>query len=242
LGLSTSNFVLLVMQGKRNLSMETASRLAGVFKMDAAETECFETLVRFNQSKRSEEKERLFQKLLTYRKTLRLDRITDRQYEYYSQWYHPVVRELAVLPGIQGDPRKISDFLHPAVGLRQVKLSLSLLLKLGFLEKAGKGYVQASPVVSTGPEAVSVAVAKFHRTMAGLAADAIDAFPRDARNLTACTVRISEAGYRRIVETLAECRQKVLSIASQDSKTDRVCQLNLHFFPLTRLPQKGNTP
>jgi uncharacterized protein (TIGR02147 family) len=235
LGLSTSNFLLLVMQGKRNISSDLRFRLSQYLKHNKDEAEYFESMVNFCQATSSGEKELHYSRMVEQRKLLNINDLSDDQYEYYSEWYHPIVREMAVMNEFEGKPELISKAIVPHVGLRQIKKSISLLLKIGLLKKTGTKYMQSSLVVTTGPEVVSMGVLNFHRMMALRAAEALDAFPREQRNVTSCTVGISQEGYEKIVKAIADCRKDVMKIAESDHKTDRVCQINFQLFPLNKI-------
>ncbi|MBL8028263.1 MAG: TIGR02147 family protein [Fibrobacteres bacterium] len=241
LALSTSNFLLLVMQGKRNISSDLRFRISQFLKFDKSETEYFESMVNFCQASSIGEKERHYSRMLEQRKLLKIDDLSDRQFEYYSEWYHPIVREMAVMNEFEGRADLISKAIEPHVGLRQIKKSISLLLKIGLLKKAGTKFVQSSPVVSTGPEVVSMGVLNFHRMMAHRAAEALDTFPRHQRNITSCTVGISQEGYDKIVKKLSDCRKEIMKIAEADPKTDRVCQINFQLFPLNKIKAAKET-
>jgi uncharacterized protein (TIGR02147 family) len=74
--------------------------------------------------------------------------------------------------------------------------------------------------------------------MAVLAAEAVDRYKKEDRNISSCTVRISESGYKKLIEKIACFRREVLSVVDGDDAPDRVCQLNFQLFPLTRPNQK----
>lgn len=233
LGLSAPNFIMMVMQGKRNLTRQLAFRISEEFGHNPKEAEYFECMVGFAQAETTTEKDRYFTSMMTLRKASDIDKIEESQYAYYSNWYNLVVRELVTYPDFKGDFNWLAKKIHPPITPVQAKRSVELLLKLGLIGEKGKTYVRKSALISTGPQVLSLAVSNFHRIMAQHAADAIDIIPKEERDMTACTVNISQKGFEHIKEALAECRRKVMAIAEADTPTERVYQVNFHLFPLS---------
>jgi uncharacterized protein (TIGR02147 family) len=81
--------------------------------------------------------------------------------------------------------------------------------------------------------------------MAELAVDALNKESADGRNITGLTLGITRENYDRIVAELAECRRRIVAIASETAQTDEVYRLNMQLFPLTNiskvLKQKENS-
>lgn len=234
-GLTSSNFLLLVMRGERNITPSLCCRISQAIKHSATEAVYFENMVNFNQAKTSAEKDRFYSRLITTHKQLKIQKIEDWQYEYYSKWFNPVIRELVVCEDFDGNLAALSRRLSPSITPAQAKKSLTLLLRLGLIIKHGKKFIQSSPFLSTGPEIQSVALANFHKTTALFASEAIDKYPKSRRNISSCTINISEEVYHKLVDKINEVRKEVLSIAESSGKSDRVYQVNFHLFPLTKI-------
>jgi uncharacterized protein (TIGR02147 family) len=238
LGLSSPNFIMLVMQGKRNLTRPLAFKIYEEFKHNSKEAEYFESLVGFAQAETTSEKDRYFSRMIALRKTTDVDKIDERQYEYYSNWYNLAVRELVTYSDFKGDFNWLAKKVFPPITPVQAKRSVELLLKLGFIQKKGKVYSRKSALITTGPAVTSLAVANFHRTMAQRASAAMDIIPKEERDMSACTVNISQKGFERIKEAVDECRKKVLEIAGADIPAERVYQVNFHVFPISAKNKK----
>jgi uncharacterized protein (TIGR02147 family) len=234
LDLSTSNLLWLVMQGKRNLTGTLCHKITEVFRLSRREAEYFENTVGFMQAKTNKEKDRYFSRMAIMRKKLKVDRIEERQYEYYTNWYHPVVRELVAGPLFNGDYEALSRMLQPSITPSQAKRSVELLLKLGMIKRQGGRYVQTSPLVTTGPEVNSLAVVNFHRAMGGLAVEALDRFPKNERNITSSTIFINAELYETIRKRIEDLRNELLSLAGSVEQGERVYQANFQLFPVSR--------
>ncbi len=234
LGLSSPNFIMLVMQGKRKLTRSMAFKISRAFRLLPKEAEYLESMVEFTRAASNSEKDKYLSRMMELRKDTDVNKLADYQYEYYSKWYNLAIRELAASPEFKGDYAWLARKVFPPVTPGQARDSVELLLKLGLLKKKGGVFVRNSPLITTGPEVSSVAVANFHRAMARLASEALDTVSRDERNMTACTVNISRKGFEEIKEAIAECRGRVLAVAEKDAAADRVYQVNFHVFPVSR--------
>lgn len=239
LGLSSPTFMMLVMKGKRNITLDLAARISKEFKHTDKEADYFASMVRFAQAKTNEEKDRAFKKMTELRRYYHVRKIEEDQYSYYSNWYNIPIRELVTFPDFKGDYRWLAKQLIPAISESQARRSVELLLRLGLIKKKDDAFVPADPVISTGPEVNSLAVVNFHRSMARLFDAALDRIPKKERNNTACTVSISEKSFEEINKAVAECRKRVLSIAADDNNSDRVYQINFQVFPLSVKADNG---
>jgi uncharacterized protein (TIGR02147 family) len=76
--------------------------------------------------------------------------------------------------------------------------------------------------------------------MAERGAAAMDYVKKEERDITACTVNISEQGFDEIKKAVAECRRRVMAIAEADSPAERVYQVNLQVFPLSAKDRKNS--
>lgn len=74
--------------------------------------------------------------------------------------------------------------------------------------------------------------------MAELAVDALKNESTEGRDITGLTIGITRENYGRIVRELAECRRRIVAIATEAERTDEVYRLNMQFFPLTNIGAK----
>lgn len=240
-GFKARDYLMRVMRGDRNLSLEGAVKLSEFFRFSEKQAEYFQALVQFNQARTVTEKEQCFARLSEIKKygshqKLRLD-----QFEYLTAWYHSALRSL--LPVLEPRPladgsedwERVGKLLDPAITAKQARDSVELLLRLGLLARDAKGrYAVQEPALSTGDEVAALGVAGFHRATMELAKRSIDKHPPTARDISGLTMSVSQDGFRRIKSELRAFRKRVQAIASSDVGEDMVYQLNLHLIPLTR--------
>jgi uncharacterized protein (TIGR02147 family) len=239
LDLSTSNFIMLVMQGKRNLNPHLCFKFSELIGHKPKEASYFENMVQFGNAKSGKEKDTYFNRMMVLRKNLKVARIEESQYEYYSNWYNPIVRELVTQPEFAGDIEELCKSVVPSITLAQARKSIELLLKLGLIREKGEGYEQAAELVATDPEVTSVAVRKFHREMGRLGVEALDRIPKGERNITSCTLALTEEQFEILKRRIEEMRNEAISLAEEGGQ--RVYQLNLQLFPVSKGPRTKKT-
>lgn len=239
-GFNSSNFFMLVMQGKRNLTESSIKNMMKGLRLNKQEQEFFRNLVFFNQAKTHEDKDFYYKKLLQSKKYRQIKPIERERYEYYSNWYHPVVRELVVSSDFDGTPEWIAQRITPSITPAQAAKSIDLLENLGFIESSGIGkWKQASTIVSTGPQISSVVVHNYHKELLDLSKEVMDRISMKDRDVSALTLGVKRERIAEIIEKIREFRKEILKMASTDAEPEEVAQLNIQFFPVTRCRKGG---
>ncbi|MEO7425765.1 MAG: TIGR02147 family protein [Fibrobacteria bacterium] len=250
-GFKARDYLMRVMRGDRNLSMEGAEKLSVFFRFSEKQGEYFRLLVQFNQASVLSEKEQCFLRMGEIRKYGAQQRLRQDQFEYLSAWYHSALRSLlpvldpkilaasanggSAAANADMDWEKLARMLDPPLTAKQARASVELLMRLGLLQRDGKGrFAVAEAALSTGDEVATLGVAGFHRATMDLAKRSIDRHPATARDISGITMSVSQDGFRRIKAELRAFRKKIQAIASADVDEDMVYQLNLHLIPLTR--------
>jgi uncharacterized protein (TIGR02147 family) len=232
-GLSAPNYLQLVIQGKRNLTPETAQKFAVALGLDATEARFFGDLVGFNQASSAAEKNLYYERLGSYRRHRAVRSVERDEFDYCSTWYVPVVREFVTCPGFRPDPEWISKHLIPPISPTQAAQAIELLLGLGFLVRGPDGSLrQESPLLSTGPEVRSLAIGNFHRQMMERAAASIELVPREWRDISSLTVALSPQGLQEFKQEIVALRAKLLERSAAEQNPTRVVQLNFQLFPM----------
>ncbi len=233
LGLSASNYIMLIMQGKRNLSADLRYKISEVFGHSRKEAEYFEEMVNFSHAKTDVEKNSHFTRMISMRKTVKTTLLDDSKYEYLNTWYNPIIRELVVHSEWNDDFETLAKAVRPPITAAQAKKAVDLLIKCGLITIENGRYIQTSPIVMFRQPTLSIAATNFHREMCKRAIEALDSSDRENRNMTGCTLHISKKTFDLIKEELAQFRSRLLAIAAADTEADRVYHLNLHLFPVS---------
>jgi uncharacterized protein (TIGR02147 family) len=233
-GLSSSNYLKLVMDGDRNLSAEMATRFAKACGLEGQAADYFCELVALNQAKTHAERERVYRRLKGFRRFRKVHALDDTYEAYYAHWYIPAIRELSARPDFRADPKWIASTLMPAISARQAAQALKVLQKLGLLVPDAQGKLtQAHSLVITPRGPLGLHVARFHRVMMQRAAEALDVVPREQREITSLTLCVSPKQLTELKRELDELREDILHRYTSGKDARRVVQLNFQLFPLT---------
>ena len=233
-GFASGSYLKLVCDGKTRLREEGAKKTALAMGLAGFELDYFVLMVRYENAKTDQEKKKCFEEIQALGDANRVKILGSEMYTFYETWKHSVVRELAVaMPGAK--PNEIAKVCKPAISAADVSESLRFLVKSGLLKRDIKGnYHQTNASLSTGNlNVVAVAVHSLLRQMGELALEALDKLPISERHFSGITMGMTDECYKKVVEELAECRKRIVSIVSADKSIEKVCRLNMQLFPLT---------
>lgn len=233
-GYGSSSAFADILSGRRNLSASAALRLARALELDKESEEYLLDLVNFNQADNLEMKNLHYSKLLS-KGRIKVSPIASDKYEYFSKWYHAAIRELLFFTPFEGDYKALGRRLNPAIPATLAKKAVLLLEKLGMIAKDAKGrYRQTAQFISTDGLGDALLVENFQAETMKLAIESIDRHSMEERDMSTLTATLSEESVAKVKAAIKTLRQCVLALAEQDQKVDRVVQLNIQLFPLSR--------
>ncbi len=234
-GFASSNYVMLVMQGKRNLSGDGILKIAKALKLKKAEAEFFENLVRFNQAAGDVERSFYYSRIAANRKYAAARPIEKGQFEYYSKWYVPAIREMVLLRDFKEDPAWIAARVTPRITARDAEAALRLLLDLGLIARDESGRLtQQDRHIASGDEVSSLAMTNFQRDMIERAVSSIDATPVDEREIGSVTFAVSKGKLAEAKRMIREFRSRLAGFLAEEETADEVYQFNFQLFNLSR--------
>jgi uncharacterized protein (TIGR02147 family) len=237
--INSSGFFKLIFEGKRNLTKASLLKTFKAFGIKGKEAEYFENLVFFNQAKTVDEKNHFFEKLIFAQKKNKQQPIERDKFEYFSEWFHPVIRELAVMPNINGDANKISEVIRPKVSVEQVESSLQTLFDLGFLRKKGSLLNQAQPTLTTGSGIYSHELINYQIKNLKLSIQAFDTIRSNMRLHSSTVLGVSKETYELMVKKSRQFREQLQEIAERDENPENVYILQMSLFPMSQHEQQN---
>ena len=101
------------------------------------------------------------------------------------------------------------------------------------------GMVQFKDALS-GSETRSLHIANYHRTMMERAAESIDLFPSEDRDISSLTLCLGADGVHRLKERIQRFRRELLEMSALEDDPARVIQINFQLFPLTTDRTEGS--
>jgi uncharacterized protein (TIGR02147 family) len=234
-GLTSPNYLKLVIDGKRNLSMDMAARFADACGLNGDDLRYFIDLVAFGQATSLAERDQHYTRLTGFQRYQKAHRLDLAHAAYYSAWYMPAIRELAARDDFQAQPDWIARQLVPRISPGEARRALDTLLELGLLVRKPDGSVQQQDVlISTGPETRGLHIATYHRSMMARAMESIDIIPPKDRDISSLTLCLGRDGVHAFKERVQRFRKELLELSALEPDPEQVVQINFQFFPLTR--------
>jgi len=234
-GMNSPSWLLQLIKGTKNLSELSAIKVGRALELNKRESEYFELLVPFTQAKTNELKGHYYEKMLALKKRLKLIKLSEEQLDIYSKWYHPVIRSLVTKVDFADNYEILANKLLPTIKPSEAKKSVALLEKTGFIKKNKLGKWEiAKPIMTTGDEVSSLKVMNYHKDLSRLASEVFDRSTREERDISALTLGIDKEGYDKLKVKIRQFRKEILDTIENCQNPNRVYQMNLHFFPVSK--------
>lgn len=150
IGFGSPNYLQLVIQGKKNLSLTSAERVAEALKLSKEEVHYFAALVQLDNAANSLERQKAESQLYAARKCLIAKPLPEAHQAVIAEWYHLLVRELVFLKDFKPDGDYIAKKLNGLITKEQAEASLQLLLQTGYVQKEQGQFEVREPILDTG--------------------------------------------------------------------------------------------
>jgi uncharacterized protein (TIGR02147 family) len=235
LGFSSTNIASQYVNGTRKLSVKAAKTIATSLGLKGDHRKYFLTLVEYNNSTDVKESEKYFDSLYTLKGKINNKGDVADQMAYYSNWYIPIIGEMARLDGFSSTPEWISSKLGGVISISQIEESLMVLERLNILERTpvtGE-FVRTEKSFSTDQEVRGFVVKSFHKQMLDQSSSALLKVKAKSRNINSLTLCCSAKEYDEIIKKIQILMNESLKIEKSANDKTNIYQLNLQLFPLT---------
>ena len=232
-GFSSAVFLKYVCEGKKNLSLGAAGSVANAMGLAGFENTYFVLMVSYAHAKGDAAKRAAFEERCALARAHRVHVLGNEEFDYFKSWKNPVLREIAPhMPGAK--PLDMAHACKQKISATEVSETLDFLVRAGLLKRDKDGnYHQTEKSVSMGPvDAVPVAARDMQRQMGEFAIQSLD-LPLSERDMSGLTLGLTRRAYERIKKELADCRRRIVAIATEDDETEQVYRLNLQLFPMS---------
>lgn len=160
-------------------------------------------------------------------------KLGERQ-QYFSRWYVVAMRSLLDNQPFDGDFAKLARSFSPAITLHQAKEAFYMLESLGMIVKQGDSWVPTDGHLHSGPHWSGEAVRQFQSSCIQLANRSLHKNPPHARDISTMTMSINSGHLERIRVLIQEFQDAVVKVLEPPEPCDRVVQLNIQLFPVTK--------
>lgn len=235
LGLSSPSLLSMILHGKRTISSKLAERLCETLSLSGSKKKYFYLLLKSNSGKTMRERNDARAKLVEMRLTRKRSELEIGQYRFLGNWYYPV---LYVLAGMK-KTRWTSEWLFKALGERipieEIESAMEDLEQLGLLKRTGEGWKRLNVNLSTPEDVRAIAFYRYHLQMNRLAEEGLH-IPIAKREFNGLTLALPKSRLNEAKEMIRAFRRTFNDHFSKVEKdADDVFQLNIQFFPLTKM-------
>ncbi len=236
IGYPRSNNVREIMLRRRTLTEKGAKKICETLKIRSEQRKYLLLLVKYINERTVAGREKHLNKLLEIRSD-HLDSSKDQQnLEYYSQWYHPVLREMMQLDHVETSEEGFQKRLYGRLLPQEIKESIDLLMNLGLIIKNedAPGYQLAEKDIRPNRRTGILASIRFHQKILEIAADSITRVPDNKRDYNAITLCMDEETYLKAKKIAYEACEKIVALEGEAKSKENVYQFNTQLFPFTK--------
>jgi len=237
-GFKSAGYLNLLIQGKRNLGLQAASKLASALRLRRQEHTFFAALVAFTQARDFESKLKAFRSLKSFRHFREAQEDLAHQYRYFSRWYFA-----AILAALQNEDWAQKTINQQAADLKiqvsELERAIKSLETLGLVERKRDQWRPTQASYRSANELQSLFVANFHNEMIERAIEAHNTLPSSERKMGSLTMALSSEQFEEASKRLYQFLDDLHAILDQPEATpEKVYQLNFQLFPLMDLRLK----
>jgi len=240
LKLKSPSTLIMVVGGQRNPGNSLIKCFVEYFEFNQRNADYFEDLVRLEKSKRDIRLSVLLMEKLGQQRGGKFSYLDQKRFSTISNWYYYAIRELVNLKNFREDPHWISGKLKRGVSPKEARKAIKNLLELNLIQRNSKGrLVQANGYVTTSNDLADEGLKRFHEQVLDKAHKSIRDIPTDIREVSGTTFALKLRDLPKAKQLIKKFRKDVCQMLEKES-ADAVYQLEVAFFPLTRIERKTN--
>ncbi len=224
-----------VLSGKKNLSIDSATRVARHLKLSEKEADYFSLLVQVGLAKSPSAKETLLQRAKVLNPKREIHDLSVEHFRVIADWYHLAIRNLLEVPGVEHTPRALAKRL----GITQIEADAALdrLLRLGMIEKDPANplrYRKTQDYVLAQSRVPNEALRQFHKQMMEKAIESLETQAPSEKFVGTETLAISREFLPEAADLAEQFFSRMIELSKRATKkkTD-VFHVAVQIFSLT---------
>lgn len=245
--IKSPNYLKMIIEGKRNLSMDMVAKFARACSFNKAQSDEFKMLTIFNQSEDPADRNYALKKLSEYRvdQKLKHGQLDRKVFEKVPNWIGWIIYALVDQEGVTFDVSQLKHLLRGKASENEIQHALEALLVSGELVKDIETQKIRKGVPTEAPEEIPAAlIRKLQMQLMYLGLESLYQDQASEREFGSLTMSLTEKEFEEIKFKLRQMRKslhKENSIARMSEKGQRVYQLNLQLFPVSNVSKKLNS-
>lgn len=240
LGFKGNASLSLILQGKRKIPRKHAHTISRSLNLGIKESLYFESLIELQNAKNPEDKnfflERL-NKLSPKRRKLQMQEIEN--FRFLSDPLHFEILELTELRGFRPDAKWIQSRLILTTSLRTIEDAVARLDGLGLLKRTKNLWQKTHTHLTSRSDFTDAGIQEYHRKVSQKAQETLSQTAVLEREFNGYCFNVSTTKLLLIKNRIREfLNQMIHEFEAPAGQGDRLYQLNLQFFPLSRKDPK----
>lgn len=234
------NYLKMIIEGKRNLSLDMVGKFGKALGLTKIQIEEFKLLVQFTQSSDPGERNLFLKKLSEHRVTgqLKAGEIDRKAWEKVPNWVAWIIYAMIDQEGVRFDVKTLKELLRGKAGENEIEQALDILKSSGEVSvDAVTGELKKARNLTDNADEVPVAlVRKLQAQLMYLGLESLYQDSPTEREFGTLTLSLTQPEFEELKFKLRQMRKsmhKDNSIARMNSKGDRVYQLNIQLFPVS---------
>ena len=236
LGLSSPNYMQLVIKGERNLSVELAKKLAQLMGLTMTECDYFLGLIEYSHCEDSTEKLTLEKRLLRNSRKIKTHVLQEMQIEILQSWQHMLVRELIFLPSFKMSADWICAITDDLITFEEATRSIEILTKCGHWIQDSNGRWKAMDVVvDTGDQVFSrVLMNDHHSQTLKKWSEMVEHIDPNLRELGLLHIPIAQSKIPELKKRIRNFQDEIIGWLQDEKEADTLIQLGTYLIPLKK--------
>lgn len=239
-GIKSPNYLKMIIDGDRNLSLDTIDKFAKALHLTKDQTDEFRWMVLYLQADEPAQRNLYLKELMSHRvkAKIKLGELNEDVWHRIPSWVSWILYTLTDQENVSFDLNHLRDIFRNQISQDDIKFALNKMLERGDLvkdEATGTIKKAATPI----PQAEDIPVELVRKLQAELMTLGLESLYRDApteREFGTATLCLTKEEFEEVRFQLRKLRkdvQKNTAVNRASKPGDRVYQLNLQLFPLT---------
>jgi uncharacterized protein (TIGR02147 family) len=225
-------FLSEVLNGKKNLSAETAAKISGRLGLTPEAADHFHLLVQLASAKNPDYRQALLDKISARRADSKIFDLGLDAFRVISDWYHFPIVDFTEMEDFEYTPRNIS--IRLGISQVEVEAAIDRLMRLELLERTPEGkYRKTRDHFLAEAPAQNEGILRFHRQIIEKLVTALSAQKKNERLSRTEVLLVDPDLYPEVEKIMDRAAEEIIALALRSKRKTRVCALGLHFFNLT---------
>jgi uncharacterized protein (TIGR02147 family) len=233
-GFAAPNLLQLVIDGRRNLSLDSIGRFARCLALSARESHYFESMVLMNQAKTLGDRHAYFAQMARNPGRRKAVPWEEPQLRLFKHWLGPVLFELIGCEDFSPSSDWILSKLDNKVGVKEIQSTLRDLLASGWVTERPDGtLVRNSSFLDSGDNVNGLLFHSYHEQALAKAVDALDEIPASQRHFFVITSGAPPGLLPRLKELGEKFENELLALLDEyPDGHENVYQVSVQMFPV----------